>query len=279
MSIADAIGAVLMLAGGALSALAAIGVVTFPTTLSRMHAATKSASLGVALIAIGVGLSATGWGLFAVGVLLAAFLFGTAPISGHMLGRAAYFAGQAPGLVHDDLADARPQPLQVVGRTTSRFSFLRWVLLLGIWVVLWADASPSVVVGGAVVATAVELLLTTTPGVGRLRPWPFVVFLVRYLGMVVVSNLRVARQVLTPGHKGIREAIVAVPLRSDSIFVALLVSNAITFTPGTLTVELTDDPRVVYVHVLQFTTVEEVRSQVADLERLVAAALGVDLRD
>lgn len=272
MSVGEVLGVVVMAAGGVLSALAAVGIVVFPTTLARMHAATKSASLGVALLAIGVGIAAEGWGLFGVGVLLAAFLFGTAPISGHMLGRAAYFAGQAPGLVHDDLADARPQPLRVVERTETGFSYLRWMALVAIWVLLWREPSAAVITGGALVATGVEFLLTTTPGVTRVRPVPLLAFLVRYLGMVVVSNLRVAREVVTPGHRRIREAIVAVPLATDSIFVALLVSNAITFTPGTLTVELTEDPRVVYVHVLQFTSVEEVRAQVAELERLISAA-------
>ncbi|NND83633.1 MAG: hypothetical protein HKN46_00630 [Acidimicrobiia bacterium] len=272
MTVGEVIGVVLMAVGGALSTLAAIGIVVFPTTLARMHAATKSASLGLALLAIGDGLIAEGWGLFGIGLLLAALLFGTAPISGHMLGRAAYFSGKAPGLVHDDLGGARPDPLRVVGRTTGGFSYLRWFALLAIWVVLWREASAAVIAGGALVAAVVELLLTTTPGVTRVRPVGLVLFVVRYAWMVVVSNLRVARVVLTPGHDQIREAIVAVPLTTESVFAAVLVSNAITFTPGTLTVELTEHPMVVYVHVLQFTSVDEIRAQVADLERLVSAA-------
>jgi multicomponent Na+:H+ antiporter subunit E len=272
VSALDVLGTVVMAAGGALSLLAAIGIVVFPTTLARMHAATKSASLGLALLAIGIGIVAEGWGLFAVGLLLAAFLFGTAPISGHMLGRAAYFAGQTEGLVHDDLAGVDLRPLHVVERAERGFSVPRWLLLLAVWVVFWRDPSVAVLAGGAIVAAIVEMLLTTTPGVTRVRPAAVIVFLVRYFGMVVVSNLRVAREVLNPGHDGIREAIVAAPLSSDSIFVATLVANAITFTPGTLTVELTDDPRVVYVHVLQFSSVEEIHEQVADLERLVSEA-------
>ena len=50
--------------------------------------------------------------------------------------------------------------------------------------------------------------------------------------------------------------------------IANTASVAAAFTRLGATVELTDDPRVVYVHVLQFTTVEEIRDQVADLERL-----------
>jgi multicomponent Na+:H+ antiporter subunit E len=84
----------------------------------------------------------------------------------------------------------------------------------------------------------------------------------------------VAWEVITPRNDQIREAIVAVPMRSNSVPVALLVANAISYTPGSLTIELTEDPLVLYVHVLHFESVEAVHKEVAALERLVVAALG-----
>jgi multicomponent Na+:H+ antiporter subunit E len=89
-----------------------------------------------------------------------------------------------------------------------------------------------------------------------------------------LSNVRVAWEVVTPSNDQIREAIVAVPMRTNSVPVALLVANAISYTPGSLTIELTDDPLILYVHVLHFETAAEVREEVARLEDLVAAALG-----
>jgi monovalent cation/proton antiporter MnhG/PhaG subunit len=274
MSVFEIFGAVLMLAGTVLSVLAAWGVVDFPSSLARMHAATKSASLGLALIAVGAGIAAESWGLLGVGFLVALFLFMTAPISGHMLGRAAYLTGQVRNLVHDDLLAGNPTPLDFSRRPSdARFSVLRAGLLVGVWLLLWRDLSPGVWLGGAVVAGIVEAMRRVFLRPGQINPVGLAIFLVRYLGMVVVSNIRVAWEVITPSNEQIREAIVAVPLRTTSVSAALLVANAISYTPGSLTIELTDDPLVLYVHVLFFTSVADVQADVRELEGLAMRAL------
>lgn len=273
MSVLEIVGSALMLAGAVLSFLAAWGLLDFPTALARMHAATKSASLGLALIAIGGGVAAESFGLLGIGVLVAGFLFMTSPISGHLLGRAIYVAGQVDSLIHDDLASSQPQVLRLASEPQRRFSLLRLLPLAAIWVLLWRDASPGVWVGGALAAIAVELLSRVSLRRWTMRPAAMLRFLARYVWMVVLSNIRVAWEVVTPSNDQIREAIVAVPLRSNSVSVALLVANAISYTPGSLTIELTEDPLVLYVHVLHFESVEEVRHEVAQLESLVVAAL------
>ena len=275
MSIAQIAGSVLMAVGVALSLISAWGLLDFPSAMARMHAATKAASLGLALVAIGAGVSAESLGLVGVGILVAIFLFLTAPISGHMLGRAAYAAGQAPGLVHDDLAAAPRQSMRFEAETRSGPSLLRVIPLGLVWVLLWRDASPGVWLGGVAVAVLVELVRRSTHRPRLVRAGAFLRFIAAYVWTVALSNIRVAWEVVTPRNDQIREAIVAVPLQSDSTPVALLVANAISYTPGSLTVELTQDPLVLYVHVLHFESVDEVRSDVARLERLVASALGV----
>lgn len=60
--------------------------------------------------------------------------------------------------------------------------------------------------------------------------------------------------------------------------IVTVVANAVTLTPGTLTVDVhePDDgtPAVIYVHVLQFDDVESVRADVLRLERLAVRAFG-----
>ena len=276
MSIAEIAGITLILGGAILSFLAAWGLVDFPSALARMHAATKSASLGLALVALGAGLAAESATLFGIGVLVTVFMFLTAPISGHMLGRAAYDAGQASGLVHDDLANRPSRPLSFeTGQT--RVSLLRMLPLVVIWVLLWRDSSAGVWIGGIAVALAIELIRGIRRRPTLVRPGAFVVFLAQYMWKVVLSNLRVAWEVITPHNDQITEAIVAVPMRTPSVPAALLVANAISYTPGSLTIELTADPLVLYVHVLHFESVDAVRREVADLEDLVLAALGEPL--
>lgn len=274
MNIVSVTGSALMLVGILLSLIAVWGLLDFPSALARMHAATKSASLGLALVAIGSGMATESFALAMIGVLVAAFMFLTAPISGHMLGRAAYGAGQAPGLVHDDLAGAAASPEVARSDSGSGISAWRMVPLVLVWVALWRDASPGVWIGGAAVALVIELLRRERPEPGRIRPGALVSFAARYVGMVFTSNARVAWEVITPRNDRIREAIVAVPLRSNSRRVAILVANAISYTPGSLTIDLTEAPLVLYVHVLHFESSDAVRDEVGRLEDLVMKALG-----
>ncbi|MDX2343168.1 MAG: Na+/H+ antiporter subunit E [Acidimicrobiia bacterium] len=279
MSPFEILGSGVMATGMALSVLAAWGVLDFPSALSRMHAATKSASLGLALIAFGAGLAAESPGLVGISVLVAAFLFMTAPISGHMLGTAVYSAGQAGELIHDDLAGSSQRTLQLSDGKRAGFSPVRVLVLMGIWVLLWRDSSPGVWVGGLAVAVAIETVRRTIESPVRIRVPSLVRFFAHYVWVVVLSNLRVAWEVVTPNNDQISEAIVAVPLRTESIPAALLVANAFSFTPGSLTIDLTEGPLVLYVHVLHFESVATVRADVAKLEDLVVAAVAQPERE
>ena len=108
--ILDAVGWVLVLAGVALTVLGGIGLVRFPDVFTRMHAATKPATLGLLVVCLGAALVLDDGGDRATLLLVGAFQLLTAPVAAHMVGRAAYGAG-VPGvaeLVVDDLRDDQP---------------------------------------------------------------------------------------------------------------------------------------------------------------------------
>lgn len=92
----DVLVAVLLLLGAYFSLAAAIGVIRFPDTLTRVHAGTKPQVLGLACILLAVVLSTRNWSAVAVLLLVLIFQMMTTPASAHMVGRAAYRAGQ-PG--------------------------------------------------------------------------------------------------------------------------------------------------------------------------------------
>jgi multicomponent Na+:H+ antiporter subunit E len=103
--------------------------------------------------------------------------------------------------------------------------------------------------------------------------WP--VRLVRFAGFflwaLVVANLRVAFEALTPGFR-MRVGIIAVPTRTASIFEAVLLANAISLTPGTLTLELDEDTRTLYVHALYVRSRETFLAEIQRLETVLLDA-------
>lgn len=103
----DAITAILMLAGGALMLLAAIGVIRMPDLFTRMQASTKGASLGAGLMLAGVAVHFGELGVTTRVVIIIGFIFMTAPISAHLIARASYFVGVPlwKRTVRDELRD------------------------------------------------------------------------------------------------------------------------------------------------------------------------------
>lgn len=106
--VVDVVSGVLLLGSSAFFLLAAAGLYRFDDLFSRVHAATKASTLGVVLVAIGAALQMDGGG-DAFKLLLAGLLqLVSAPVSGHMISRAAYWAGDelSPDTEIDQLADA-----------------------------------------------------------------------------------------------------------------------------------------------------------------------------
>jgi multicomponent Na+:H+ antiporter subunit G len=87
---ADAISAVLLLAGTALALVAAIGTVRFPDVLTRMHAATKPQTLGMLLILLALAFRLREPSVIGMLLAVAVFQLLTAPVAAHMVGRSAY---------------------------------------------------------------------------------------------------------------------------------------------------------------------------------------------
>ncbi|MGH9150647.1 MAG: Na+/H+ antiporter subunit E [Acidimicrobiales bacterium] len=150
-----------------------------------------------------------------------------------------------------------------------------WLTLL--WLALWRDATPANLVSGVVVALVVTALFPEAQAPRRhtIRPWPLVVFHAYFAWKLLEANVVLAREILSRGDR-IRTGIVAVPLSDCSDLVVSVVANAITLTPGTLTLEVTREPRALYVHVLHLHSIEAVRRDVWRIEHLALRAFGVD---
>lgn len=86
----DIITVILLITGSAFSLLASIAVVRMPDLYTRMHGATKSATLGVGCTVMAAAVRLADMETTTAAILVIGFLFLTAPVAAHMIGRAAH---------------------------------------------------------------------------------------------------------------------------------------------------------------------------------------------
>jgi len=90
-----------------------------------------------------------------------------------------------------------------------------------------------------------------TPEIGGL--------IIFYLKELVLASFRVAYDVLTPKDH-MEPAVIAVPLDAKTDLEITLLANFITLTPGTLSIDISEDRQTLYIH--------EVYVRHGDLERV-----------
>lgn len=107
----ELVASILLVAGSLLAFLAAVGLIRFEDVFTRMHAATKPATLGLILILTGTALVLPPPNPLTKLILVMLLQFATAPVGAHLIGSAAYRMGAplTPGTVVDeDAREIRP---------------------------------------------------------------------------------------------------------------------------------------------------------------------------
>jgi multicomponent Na+:H+ antiporter subunit E len=77
---------------------------------------------------------------------------------------------------------------------------------------------------------------------------------------LLVANFRVAADVLRVNR--IEPAVVAIPLDVTTDGEILLLSMLINITPGSVTIDLSDDRRTLYVHVMHMVSADDTRREI-----------------
>ena len=144
-----------------------------------------------------------------------------------------------------------------------------------LWAAVMGSIDPANLVTGFVFAYLVLWLVRPALGeTSYFRKAPqalgFALFFVKEL---VLSNVRVALDVVTPGSRR-RPAIVAVPLDVTSDEEITMLANVVTLTPGTLSLDVSPDRRTLYVHGMFVDDPEAFRRDIKDgFERRVRELL------
>ncbi|HED30419.1 MAG TPA: Na+/H+ antiporter subunit E [Prosthecochloris aestuarii] len=147
--------------------------------------------------------------------------------------------------------------------------FLLNILLAVAWMLLVGEVSAGTFLTGLVVGYLILWLSRSAWGEARyFSKIPKVIMFVFYfLRELFVANLKVAFDIVTPKDY-MEPGIIAVPLDVKSDIEITLFANLVTLTPGTLSLDVSEDRRTLYVHALYVKDADRFRDELKNgLER------------
>ncbi|WP_283639331.1 Na+/H+ antiporter subunit E [Mesonia mobilis] len=129
--------------------------------------------------------------------------------------------------------------------------FLSNILLTFIWVAITGDFAFLNYVFGFILSFIILYVITKGRGDAKyFKIIPkLIAFIFFFLWELLKANLQVAYDVVTPKFY-MTPGIVRVPLEAETNLEITLLANLITLTPGTLSIDVSDDRKVLYVHAM-----------------------------
>jgi multicomponent Na+:H+ antiporter subunit E len=158
--------------------------------------------------------------------------------------------------------------------------WMNGLVLNALLALAWVAISGDLSVGTFAVGFGIGLVILffTQRIVGQptylLRLWRLLNLLVFFMWELLLANLRLAYDVSTPGYH-LRPGVVAIPLEARTDTEITLLANMITLTPGSFSVDVSADRRVLYVHAMYLDEdVDEFRRKIKHgFERRILEAL------
>lgn len=124
-------------------------------------------------------------------------------------------------------------------------------VLAAAWLLITGDLTLSnAAIGFALGAVVLVLVGPTLGAPGYLQSvWAFVVLLAAFLRDLTLANLLVAHDLLTPKSQ-LRPGIIRIPLEAATDNEISILANLLTLTPGTTSIDISDDRSTLYLHVM-----------------------------
>lgn len=157
-------------------------------------------------------------------------------------------------------------------------SVITAVAVVFAWCALWRDLSVANVFSGLVIAVLLMVSGLLRPNPEPLRVIPITRFMLLVGIDLVKSTWSVAYEVLTPTDYT-EEGVIAVQVPAGTCESFLLMTVAITVTPGTAVVDVDAENEILYLHLLHCDRRAEVESHVHELAMLALAARGAGTTD
>ncbi len=142
--------------------------------------------------------------------------------------------------------------------------FLFHIILALIWTAVTATFSFGNLLVGLVLGYLV--LVVVGPAIDQSnytrRVWKGITLILFFLKELFMSSIRVAIDVMRPGFR-MKSGVVDIPLTVTSDLEITLLANMISLTPGTLSIEVSDDKKELFIHAMYIDEgVEHVRENI-----------------
>ena len=143
---------------------------------------------------------------------------------------------------------------------------------------IWAGATGGITAGNLITGFIVGYLILLvqhrfSPTSYNRKVVQFFSFALYFAYEIIAGAILVTWDIITPQHKS-RPGIVAVPLDARTPAEVALFANAVTLTPGAITLDVSEDQKTLYVHAMFVDTPDQVRYNLKQgLERRLLALM------
>ncbi|WP_290698252.1 Na+/H+ antiporter subunit E [Amphritea sp.] len=147
-------------------------------------------------------------------------------------------------------------------KTKPRFRLLPMplhsLILFVVWLLLNNTVAPGHLLLGAFLAIGIPLLTSGMQDAqpGFRKPLATLRYVFMVIGDIIAANFEVAKLVVGSSKK-LSPAFIAVPLNIEHELPITILASTVSLTPGTVSAEVSEDKKWLYVHVLNLTDKDE----------------------
>jgi len=148
--------------------------------------------------------------------------------------------------------------------------FIYNILISLLWALLTGEVSVGNLTLGFVLGYAALVVLY--PATGKKSSYfqktlQFIRFVLFFTKELIVSSYRVALDVIKPLPL-MRPGVIGIPLDAETDLEITMLANIISLTPGTLSLDVSEDRKTLYIHAMYVVNPDDLRREIKDgLER------------
>lgn len=155
------------------------------------------------------------------------------------------------------------------------------IVLALLWCMMHSNFHPATFIVGYLLAwasTSMFIILSKYKPY-RMNVWEAIKLFFVFLKEMIVANIQIAYIIISP-PMNIRPGLIEYPLDIKNDGAIVLLANMISLTPGTLSVDIAEDRKYIYVHAMVMETPDRLKQKIKEtFERRILKMLGEEAEE